>query len=70
MTSNTNAKARETATAKQRRVWDKIAPSYDKQMSFFERIQFGGGREWVCSRATGDREPPPVCSRPGCREVR
>lgn len=47
-------KTGETPTARQRRVWDKMAPSYDRQISFFERIQFGGGREWVCSRATGD----------------
>jgi hypothetical protein len=26
----------ETPTAKQRRVWDKAASSYDKQMAFFE----------------------------------
>lgn len=44
----------ETPTARQRRVWDKVAPSYDRQIAFFERIQFGGGREWVCSRARGD----------------
>jgi ubiquinone/menaquinone biosynthesis C-methylase UbiE len=54
MTSDTNAKKDETPTAKQRRVWDKTAPSYDKQIGFFEKIWFGGGREWVCSRATGD----------------
>lgn len=46
--------AGETPTAKQRRLWDKMAPSYDRQIAFFERIQFGGGREWICSRATGD----------------
>ena len=43
----------ETPTAKSRRVWDAMAPGYDKQISLFERIQFGGGREWVCSRASG-----------------
>jgi ubiquinone/menaquinone biosynthesis C-methylase UbiE len=41
-------------TARQRRLWDRMASGYDKQISFFERIQFGGGREWVCSRATGE----------------
>jgi ubiquinone/menaquinone biosynthesis C-methylase UbiE len=54
VTSNTTAKAGETPAAKQRRVWDKTAPSYDKQIAFFERTWFRGGREWVCSRATGD----------------
>lgn len=43
----------ETPTARSIRVWNAMAPSYDKQISFFERIQFGGGREWVCSRASG-----------------
>ena len=37
----------------QRQVWDKAAPSYDKQMAFFEKIQFGGGREWLGERARG-----------------
>ena len=43
----------ETLTARQKRVWDKWAPAYDKQIAFFERIQFGGCREWICSRASG-----------------
>jgi ubiquinone/menaquinone biosynthesis C-methylase UbiE len=30
-----------------------MAPRYDRDIAFFEKIQFGGGREWVCSRATG-----------------
>jgi ubiquinone/menaquinone biosynthesis C-methylase UbiE len=48
-----NAETRETPTARSRRVWDTIAPIYDKKISFAERVQFGGGREWICSRATG-----------------
>jgi ubiquinone/menaquinone biosynthesis C-methylase UbiE len=43
----------ETPTVKQRRVWDKNAPSYDKQIAFFEKIQFAGGREWLSERARG-----------------
>jgi ubiquinone/menaquinone biosynthesis C-methylase UbiE len=43
----------ETATARQRRVWDKNAPSYDKQVAFFEKVWFGGGREWLGGRAHG-----------------
>jgi ubiquinone/menaquinone biosynthesis C-methylase UbiE len=43
----------ETATAKQRRIWDKAAPSYDKQITFFERVWFNGGREWIGGRAHG-----------------
>jgi ubiquinone/menaquinone biosynthesis C-methylase UbiE len=42
-----------SATAKQRRVWDLNAPSYDKQIAFFERIWFSGGREWLGRRARG-----------------
>jgi ubiquinone/menaquinone biosynthesis C-methylase UbiE len=34
--------------------WEKYAPRYDRDIGFFERVQFGGGREWVCSQATGD----------------
>jgi len=51
--STTKTKVCETPTAKQRRVWDKSAPGYDKQISFFEKIWFAGGREWIGSRATG-----------------
>lgn len=34
--------------------WDKYAPRYDKDIGFFERLQFAGGREWVCSQARGE----------------
>jgi ubiquinone/menaquinone biosynthesis C-methylase UbiE len=53
MTSTANARACETPAAQQKRVWDKSAPSYDKQIAFFEKIWFGGGREWVGERAHG-----------------
>jgi ubiquinone/menaquinone biosynthesis C-methylase UbiE len=53
MTGSAKARTRETATAQQRRVWDKAAPGYDKQIAFFEKIQFGGGREWLSERAHG-----------------
>ncbi|MFI6331884.1 class I SAM-dependent methyltransferase [Micromonospora chersina] len=53
MINAAKAKSCETPAAKQRRVWDKTAPSYDKQIAFFERIQFGGGREWLGARARG-----------------
>ena len=51
--TDTKPKTCETPTAKQQRVWDKAAPSYDKQMVFFERLQFAGGREWLAERAQG-----------------
>jgi ubiquinone/menaquinone biosynthesis C-methylase UbiE len=41
-------------TERVRRLQDKQAPKYDRQMRFFERVLFGGGREWVCSRAAGE----------------
>ncbi len=34
--------------------YDKTAAKYNRQISFFERVLFGGGREWVCSQAEGD----------------
>ncbi|MBB2943481.1 ubiquinone/menaquinone biosynthesis C-methylase UbiE [Actinoplanes lutulentus] len=40
-------------TAKARRVWDKAAPGYDRQIEFLERHWFTGGREWIGARATG-----------------
>jgi ubiquinone/menaquinone biosynthesis C-methylase UbiE len=40
-------------TAKVRRVWEKGAPGYDKQIAFFEKGWFGGGREWLGARARG-----------------
>jgi ubiquinone/menaquinone biosynthesis C-methylase UbiE len=53
MTSTAKARACETPAARQKRVWDKSAPGYDKQMAFFEKIWFGGGREWLGERAHG-----------------
>lgn len=40
-------------TAKVLRVYEKGARSYDQQIAFFEKIQFGGGREWLGARAHG-----------------
>jgi ubiquinone/menaquinone biosynthesis C-methylase UbiE len=53
MTSSAKARNRQTPAARQKRVWDKAAPGYDKQIAFFEKIQFGGGREWLGERAHG-----------------
>jgi ubiquinone/menaquinone biosynthesis C-methylase UbiE len=41
-------------TERVRALQDKEAPHYDRRMSFFERLLFAGGREWVCSRTEGD----------------
>jgi ubiquinone/menaquinone biosynthesis C-methylase UbiE len=53
MTTTAKARACETAAARQKRVWDKSAPGYDQQIAFFEKVQFGGGREWLGERAQG-----------------
>jgi ubiquinone/menaquinone biosynthesis C-methylase UbiE len=43
-----------TETERVRHLQDKEAARYDRQMGFFERILFEGGREWACSQARGD----------------
>jgi ubiquinone/menaquinone biosynthesis C-methylase UbiE len=42
-----------TETERVRRIQDKEAPRYDRQMGFFDRILFAGGREWACSQVKG-----------------
>ena len=41
-------------TERVRRHYDRNAESYDQLIAPFERVLFGGGREWVCSRAQGE----------------
>jgi ubiquinone/menaquinone biosynthesis C-methylase UbiE len=41
-------------TERVRRIQDKEAPRYDRQMRLFERILFAGGREWACSQVQGE----------------
>jgi ubiquinone/menaquinone biosynthesis C-methylase UbiE len=41
------------ATAKALRVWDQLAPRYDRDIRIWEKVWFAGGREWVASRAHG-----------------
>jgi ubiquinone/menaquinone biosynthesis C-methylase UbiE len=41
-------------TERVRRIQDKTAPRYDRQIRLFERLLFGDGREWVCSQASGE----------------
>jgi ubiquinone/menaquinone biosynthesis C-methylase UbiE len=40
-------------TERVRSIQDKTAPRYDRQIAFFERHLFDGGREWACSKAEG-----------------
>ena len=44
----------EPETERVRRIWEKLAPRYDKDIKVYEKILFAGGREWVCSQANGD----------------
>ncbi len=41
-------------TERVRRIYDESAGRYDRQIGFFERLLFRGGREWVCSQARGE----------------
>ena len=44
---------RRKETERVRALQNKEAPRYDRQMGFFDRVLFEGGREWACSRAEG-----------------
>jgi ubiquinone/menaquinone biosynthesis C-methylase UbiE len=41
-------------TERIRRIWEKQAPRYDRNMALWDRILFEDGRRWVCSRARGE----------------
>ncbi len=41
-------------TLRVRDTYERFAPRYDRAMGFSERLLFGDGREWVCSRARGE----------------
>jgi ubiquinone/menaquinone biosynthesis C-methylase UbiE len=41
-------------TERLKRHLEREAPTYDHRVSFFERVLFGDGRQWVCSRASGE----------------
>jgi ubiquinone/menaquinone biosynthesis C-methylase UbiE len=43
------------ATARSRRLWDRMAPRYDRDMRRLEPLLFGrDARPWVCAQARGD----------------
>lgn len=44
--------AADRATARQRDVWDKAAPGYDRMIAFFERVWLGS-RDWLEEQAQG-----------------
>ncbi|MHB1927857.1 MAG: class I SAM-dependent methyltransferase [Acidimicrobiales bacterium] len=37
-----------------RRIYERLAPRYDRVMDVVDRLVFPGGRDWVCRRATGE----------------
>jgi ubiquinone/menaquinone biosynthesis C-methylase UbiE len=41
-------------TEKIKRIWEKRAPRYDRSIILWEKVLFGDGRRWVCSRAQGE----------------
>jgi ubiquinone/menaquinone biosynthesis C-methylase UbiE len=43
----------ETTVDRQRRLWDKHASHYDREMGFWEKTLFGDARGWICSQAEG-----------------
>lgn len=43
-----------SSTERVRRHYDRSAKSYDRLIAWAEKAFFGGGREWVCSRARGE----------------
>lgn len=47
---------RDTAaeTERVRAIQDRDAPRYDRGISFFERVLFEDGRQWVCEQARGE----------------
>lgn len=46
--------AKTQGTDRVRGIWDRYAPRYDREMRFWERVMFAGGREWACAQATGE----------------
>jgi ubiquinone/menaquinone biosynthesis C-methylase UbiE len=41
-------------TERIRNLYNADASGYDREMAFFDKVLFAGGRDWVCSRARGD----------------
>lgn len=54
MGSKKPEKKNESPTERQRRLWDKMAPRYDRQLAFCERHCFADGRDWIGARSIGD----------------
>lgn len=48
------ARTIEQETERVRAVQDRGARRYDREMDFYDRVLFAGGRQWACSQARGD----------------
>jgi len=46
--------ASDETTTKARRVWDRMAPRYDRDMRLIEKLWFGAGRQWIADRVRGE----------------
>ena len=53
MASTDQLRALSDATERQRRIWDRRAPTFDRMMACMERLLYGDGRAWVCAQARG-----------------
>src|SRR5437763_15017392 len=45
---------RERETERILALYEREADKYDREMRVFEKLLFGGGREWVCSQEEGE----------------
>jgi ubiquinone/menaquinone biosynthesis C-methylase UbiE len=50
----TRDRATMAETGRVRELYEQEARHYDRRIAFFEKVLFGDGRRWVCSRARGD----------------
>jgi ubiquinone/menaquinone biosynthesis C-methylase UbiE len=51
---NRSSAPRTSETDRIREIYENEVDRYDRQMGFFERVLFGGDREWVCSQVEGE----------------
>lgn len=52
--TETRYDARNSETLRVQRIYDRMAPKFDKRLALFERLLWPGGRSWACSHARGD----------------
>jgi ubiquinone/menaquinone biosynthesis C-methylase UbiE len=51
--SRNGKQSRQDGVEQQRRLWEREAARYDRQMGFWERHLFGDARAWACQQASG-----------------